>query len=39
MYQPISVVNVYYRGFGAKRIIGQLTMDRQRPVFGYDAAG
>ena len=38
MYQPISVINVYYRGFGAKRIIGQLTMDGRRPVFGYDAA-
>lgn len=38
MYQPISIVNVYYRGFGAKRLIGQLTMDGQRPVFGYDAA-
>ena len=38
MYQPISVVNVYYKGFGAKRLIGQLTMDGRRPVFGYDAA-
>lgn len=38
MYQPISIVNVYYRGFGAKRLVGQLTMDKRRPVFGYDAA-
>lgn len=38
MYQPISVVNVYYKGFGSKCLIGQLTMDGRRPVFGYDAA-
>lgn len=38
MYQPISVINVYYKGFGSKRLIGQLTMDGRRPVFGYDAA-
>ena len=38
MYQPISVVNVYYRGFGAKRLIGKLAMNGRRPVFGYDAA-
>ncbi len=37
MYQPISIVNIYYQGFGAKRLIGQLTMDGRRPVFGYDA--
>lgn len=38
MYQPISVINVYYKGFGSKPLIGQLTMDGRRPVFGYDAA-
>lgn len=38
MYQPISVVNAYYRGFGAKRLIGQLTMHGQRPVFGYNTS-
>lgn len=38
MYQPISVIDVYYRGFGAKRLIGKLAMDGRRPVFGYDAA-
>lgn len=38
MYQPIPVVNIYYRGLGAKRLIGQLTMNGRRPVFGYDAA-
>ena len=38
MYQPISTINIYYRGFGVKRLIGQLTMDGRRPVFGYDAA-
>lgn len=38
MTQPVSVINVYYKGFGTKRRIGQLTMDGRRPVFGYDAA-
>ena len=38
MTQPISIVNVYYQGFGAKRLVGQLEMDGRRPVFGYDAA-
>ncbi|WP_068327733.1 type II toxin-antitoxin system HipA family toxin [Psychrobacter sp. P2G3] len=38
MYQPISIVNIYYQGFGAKRLIGKLTMDGRRPAFGYDAA-
>ena len=38
MYQPISIVNVYYQGFGAKRLIGKLTMDGRHPAFGYDAA-
>lgn len=38
MYQPISIVNVYYQGFGAKRLVGQLAMDGRRPVFGYDVA-
>lgn len=38
MYQPISLVNVCYQGFGAKRLIGKLTMDGRRPAFGYDAA-
>lgn len=37
MYQPISVIDVYYRGFGDKRLIGKLTMDGRRPAFGYDA--
>lgn len=38
MYHSISVIHVYYQGFGSKRLIGQLTMDARRPVFGYDAA-
>lgn len=38
MYQSISLVNVYYQGFGVKRLIGQLTMDGRRPVFGYDTS-
>ncbi|AAZ18988.1 conserved hypothetical protein [Psychrobacter arcticus 273-4] len=38
MYQPISIVNIYYQGFGDKRLIGKLTMDGRRPTFGYDAA-
>lgn len=38
MTQPISVINIYYKGFGTKRRIGQLTIDGRRPVFGYDAA-
>ena len=38
MYQPLSVVNIYYKGFGSKRRIGQLTMDGRRPAFGYDAS-
>lgn len=38
IYQPISVVNVYYKGFGVKCLIGQLTIDGRHPVFGYDAA-
>ena len=37
MYQPISVIDVYYRGFGDKRLIGKLMMDGRRPAFGYDA--
>lgn len=27
MHQPISIVNIYYQGFGDKRLIGKLTMD------------
>ena len=38
MYQSISVIDVYYRGFDAKRLIGKLAMNGRRPVFGYDAA-
>lgn len=38
MYQSISLVNVYYQGFGVKRLIGQLTMDGRRPIFGYDTS-
>ena len=38
MHQPISIVNIYYQGFGDKRLIGKLTMDGRRPTFGYDAA-
>ena len=38
MYQSVSIINVYYKGFGFKRLIGQLTMDGRRPTFGYDAA-
>lgn len=38
MYQSISIVNIYYKGYGAQRLIGRLTMDGRRPVFGYDAA-
>lgn len=38
MTQSISVINVYYKGFGENRHIGQLTMDGRRPVFGYDAS-
>lgn len=38
MYQPISIVSIYYQGFGDKRLIGKLTMDGRRPTFGYDAA-
>ncbi|AMN50912.1 hypothetical protein AK823_07010 [Psychrobacter sp. P2G3] len=34
----MSIVNIYYQGFGAKRLIGKLTMDGRRPAFGYDAA-
>lgn len=34
----MSVINVYYKGFGERRHIGQLTMDGRRPVFGYDTA-
>lgn len=37
MYQPISIIDVYYRGFGDKRLIGKLMMDGRRPAFGYDA--
>jgi len=37
MYQPISIIDVYYRGFGDKCLIGKLTMDGRRPAFGYDA--
>jgi len=38
VYQPISIVNIYYQGFGDKHLIGKLTMDGRRPTFGYDAA-
>ena len=38
MYQPISIVNIYYQGLGDKRLISKLTMDGRRPTFGYDVA-
>lgn len=38
MYQPINAIKVYYRGFSEKRLVGHLTMDGARPVFGYDAS-
>lgn len=36
MDKPTSLINVYYQGFGAHRLISHLTMDGRRPVFGYD---
>lgn len=34
----LGFVNIYYQGFGAKRLIGKLTMDGRHPAFGYYAA-
>ena len=33
---PIDAIEVYYDGFGEHRLIGYVTLQNNRPVFGYD---
>ncbi|MEC5209074.1 serine/threonine-protein kinase HipA [Psychrobacter sp. PL15] len=36
MYTPIPSIKVFYQGFGEHRLVGYLTIEGHRPVFGYD---
>ena len=35
MTDTISTINVFYQGFGERRLVGHLTLANHRPVFGY----
>ena len=34
----IDAIEVYYDGFGEHRLVGYVTLQNNRPVFGYDAS-
>lgn len=36
MFTSISTIKVFYQGFGERRLVGYLTVENNRPVFGYD---
>ena len=35
MTDAISTINMFYQGFGERRLVGHLTLANHRPVFGY----
>lgn len=35
MTDAISTINVFYQGFGERRLVGHLVLANHRPVFGY----
>lgn len=35
MTSAISAINIFYQGFGERRLVGQLTLANHRPIFGY----